>query len=241
MHRPQWGGEGPGQGSPLRGPHPHLDPQVWGIKELDTKRSPLAQKEWCLREPWVPASHRRGATFRESWGSLSLRTCERQDLLEYCAGSWAARGVHRVQGWQVPCLPVVLHPLPLPTPLWGLSLRRSIPFHIQLSRDRAVSCQAASLTELPREAGLGGCCSFLTAGKLRLGALSNLPRPYLLRSGRAVTGSWGCGLLSPVLSGSTRTPPSHCCLGPSQSPLLSLSPRLFSCFLSFGAEVPRAC
>lgn len=37
-------------------------------------------------------------------------------------------------------------------------------------------------------------------------ALSNLPRSYLLRSGRAVAGSWGCGLLSPVLIGSTRTP-----------------------------------
>lgn len=44
MHRPQRGREGPGQGSPLRGLTHTLIPQVWGIKELDTKKSPRLRK-----------------------------------------------------------------------------------------------------------------------------------------------------------------------------------------------------
>lgn len=66
MHRPQRGGE-PGQGSPLREPLPHPDPQTWGIKELDIKSSPLAQKEWCLRKTLgLCLAYRNGVTFQSS-------------------------------------------------------------------------------------------------------------------------------------------------------------------------------
>lgn len=95
---------------------------------------------------------------------------------------------------------------------------------------------ASSLTELSRKAGLGGC--FSQQGNRGPGALNNLPRPYLLRSGRAVAGSWGCGLFNAVLTGFTQDPSlPTAALAPfnHRSPLCLLAS---SRFLSFGAECP---
>lgn len=92
------------------------------------------------------------------------------------AGTWAARVVQWARPGRYHVSLLFFIPSILPLPFGDCHSGTSSPsFHIHLSRDRAVSCQAASLTELPRKAGLGGWCSFLTAGKLRLRTWSNLP------------------------------------------------------------------
>lgn len=62
-------------------------------------------------------------------------------------------------------------------------LTPSPPFHTQLSRDRAISCQAASLIELPRKGGLGGRCSFSTAGELSSGHRVTYPGSISQKAG----------------------------------------------------------
>lgn len=156
-----------------------------------------------------------------------------EQVLPGCfAGTWAARVVQRARPGRYHISLLSFIPSILPLSFGDCHSGASSPsFHIQLPRDRAVSCQAVSLTELPRKAGLGGWCSFLTAGKLRLRTWSNLPgalsaKKLLLGAEAADSKSTPAPPLLPwPLSTTTR---------------LSLS-FLFSHFLSFQSPHTHAC
>lgn len=170
-----------------------------------------------------------------SWESLSRRAREGQDLLGVLCRNPGGQRYAEGPGLAGPMSPRCPSSSPPSHPSLGTVTQALHPLPHSPFQGHPAS------QNCPGKQGLEDVARFFTMGKSRPGALTNLPWPCPLRSGRAFAGSWGCGLFSAVLAGFTQDPSlPTAALAPlsHHSPLCLLAS---SRFLSFGTESPRAC